>query len=128
VDLSPRACEALRAHRASQAEEKIGAGADYQDLDLVFATEKGHSLDHWNVKRRVFEPALEAAGLRRIRFHDLRHTCASLSLARGENPKYIQKQLRHASIEMTFDTYGHLFPEAAQQAVEKLDGMIFGGK
>lgn len=128
VDLSPRACEALRAHRAAQAEEKLGAGAGYRDLNLIFATEKGQPLDHWNVKRRVFEPALKNAAIRRIRFHDLRHTCASLLIAQGESPKYIQKQLRHASVEMTFDTYGHLFPEAAQEAVQRLDGVIFGGK
>ena len=128
VDLSPRACEALRAHRAAQAREKLAAGVEYKDLDLVFATEVGHPLDHWNVKRRVFEPALKNACLRRIRFHDLRHTCASLLIAQGESPKYIQRQLRHASIEMTFDTYGHLFPEAAQEAVQRLDESIFGGK
>jgi integrase len=76
----------------------------------------------------VLEPALDGAGLRTIRFHDLRHTCAALLINQGESPKYIQKQLRHASIEMTFDTYGHLFPEAAQEAVQRLDGVLFAEK
>jgi integrase len=125
VDISPKALEALRAHKKRQAAEKLRAGEKYSNRDLVFATFRGEPLDHWNVKRRVLEPALDSAGLRTIRFHDLRHTCAALLINQGESPKYIQKQLRHASIEMTFDTYGHLFPEAAQEAVQRLDGVLF---
>jgi integrase len=126
VDISPKALEALRAHKQRQAAERLRAGDKYHNQDLIFATFRGEPLDHWNVKRRVLEPALTSAGLRTIRFHDLRHTCASLLINQGESPKYIQKQLRHASIEMTFDTYGHLFPEAAQEAVQRLDGVLFG--
>jgi integrase len=75
---------------------------------------------------RIFEPALKAAGLRRIRFHDLGHTCASLLIAQGENPKYIQKQLRHASIQITFDRYGHLVPETNRKAMRKMEETLFG--
>ena len=101
-------------------------GEDYQDLDLIFATPKGTPLDQKNVVHRQFYSALESAGLRRIRFHDLRHTCASLLINQGISPKYIQRQLRHASIDTTFDRYGHLFPETSQEATQKLDAVLVG--
>jgi integrase len=126
VDLTPTCLDALKVHRKYQAEERLKAGGDYQDLDLVFSTSQGTPLNDRNVIQRVFEPALRDAGLRRIRFHDLRHTCASLLIAQGENPKYIQRQLRHASIQITFDRYGHLFPDANQEAVRRLDDTLFG--
>jgi integrase len=125
VDVTPRCLEALREHRARQAEERLKAGESYQDHDLIFATSKGTTLNDRNVTERVFHPALKAAGLRRIRFHDLRHTCASLLINQGESPKYVQKQMRHASIQMTFDRYGHLFPEANREAVRRLDEALF---
>ena len=126
VDLTPTCLDALKAHRARQAEGKLQAGEGYQDLDLIFATPKGTPLNDRNVVNRIFEPALKAAGLRRIRFHDLRHTCASLLIAQNESPKYIQKQMRHASIEITFDRYGHLFPDANREATRRLDATLFG--
>lgn len=128
VDLSPMCLDALREHRARQAEEKLQAGASYVDNDLVFATDTGTPLNFRNVATRVFRPALKAAGLRYIRFHDLRHTCASLLINQGESPKYIQKQLRHASIQMTFDRYGHLFPDTNREAVRRLDAALFGSR
>jgi len=98
VDLTPTCLDALRAHQKRQAEEKLKAGEKYRDMDLIFATAKGGPFQDINVVRRVFRPALKAAGIRSgenlIRFHDLRHTCASLLIAQGESPKYVQKQMR----------------------------------
>lgn len=78
----------------------------------------------------MFKPALKAGGIRSdknlIRFHDLRHTCASLLIAQGESPKYVQKQLRHASIDITFDRYGHLFPDTNKEVSRRLDATLFG--
>jgi integrase len=128
VDLTPTCLEALRKHRARQAGEKLQAGESYQDQDLIFATATGTHLDHRNLARRVFFPALKAAGLRQIRFHDLRHTCASLLIYQGESPKYIQRQMRHASVEITFDRYGHLFPDANREAARRLDATLFGSQ
>ena len=121
VDLTPACLSALKEHRKAQAEAILAAGQEYIDLDLVFASSKGTPLNPSNVVRRIFHPTLKKAGLRRIRFHDLRHTCASLLIAQGESPKYIQRQLRHASVQMTFDTYGHLFPEMGREAAARLD-------
>ena len=127
VDLTPSCLEALKRHRARQSEERLQAGEKYQNEDLVFATPLGTYVDPWNITKRVLKPALTAAGIRTIRFHDLRHTCASLLISKNVSPKYIQKQLRHSSIEMTFDRYGHLFPESNMEAVAKLEDAIGGG-
>ncbi len=128
VDLTPACLDALQAHKARQAEEKLQAGEHYRDLDLIFATPGGTPLNDRNVTERVFHPALKKAGLRRIRFHDLRHTCASLLINQGESPKYVQRQMRHASIEITFDRYGHLFPDANREAARRLDATLFGAQ
>jgi len=126
VDLTPACLETLEEHHRRQAEEKLKAGSEYEDLDLIFATSKGTPLDQKNIVHRQFHATLEAAGLRRIRFHDLRHTCATLLINQGISPKYIQRQLRHTSIETTFDRYGHLFPETNQEATRKLDAALLG--
>ena len=95
-------------------------------LDLVYCTELGQALDPDNRVKREFHPALERAGLRRIRFHDLRHTFASLLIANGEDIKFIQNQLGHASAMTTLDRYGHLFPGGQKEAAERLDLAVFG--
>ncbi len=101
-------------------------GPAYQDLDLVFCHEDGTPLDPDTVRKREFHRYLKDAGIRRIRFHDLRHTYASLLLTQRESPKYIQSQLGHSSIQITFDRYGHLMPEAHKEAAERLDTRVFG--
>jgi integrase len=116
----------LKQHQKRQAEEKLSAGPTYDDSGLVFATALGRPLDHNNIVHRQFHSALEKAGLRRIRFHDLRHTCASLLINEGVSPKYIQRQLRHESIQTTFDRYGHLFPETNEEAARVLDDALRG--
>jgi len=87
----------------------------------VFINEEGRQLDHGNFRRRVFYPILTKAGLRRIRFHDLRHTFASLLLQQGESPQYVKEQMGHHSIQVTVDIYGHLIPGANRKAVDRLD-------
>lgn len=77
---------------------------------LVFPNSKGGFIAHYNLLRRSFFPALKRAGLRRIRFHDLRHTASSLLLSRGVQSKIVQAQLGHASSAITNDVYGHLLP------------------
>jgi integrase len=74
----------------------------------------------YNVKNRYFLKTLEKAKLRRIRFHDLRHTFASLLIQNGESLAYIKDQLGHSSIKMTVDVYGHLVPGANRAAVNRL--------
>ena len=71
--------------------------------------------------RAAFQRCLAEAGLRRVRFHDLRHTFASLLIQRGANPKYIQEQLGHSSISITLDVYSHLFAGDHRHHVNSLD-------
>lgn len=74
--------------------------------------------------RKVFYGLLKAAGLRRIRFHDLRHTFASLLIQQGESLVYVKEQMGHSSVQVTVDLYGHLIPGGNKQAVDRLDGML----
>jgi len=76
-----------------------------------------------NVKNRHFFKCMEKAGLRRSRFHDLRHTFASLLIQNGESLAYVKDQLGHSSIRLTVDVYGHLVPGANRQAVNKLPSL-----
>ena len=94
--------------------------------EFVFCSERGTPLDADNFRHREFPAALRRAELRRIRFHDLRHTYTSLLIAHGAHPKYIQAQLGHASIQTTLDRYGHLMPELHQAEAQKLDQLVFG--
>ncbi len=71
-------------------------------------------------------PVRSADHVRRIRSHDLRHTYASLLIAQGAHPKYIQAQLGHASIQTTLDRYGHLMPQADEAEARKLDRLVPG--
>lgn len=89
---------------------------------LVFTTDRGSPLRAANFRSRVWWPALDAAKLpRTLRIHDLRHTCASLLIAKGAHPKAIQQHLGHSSIQVTFDTYGHLLSDAQDAIANALD-------
>jgi integrase len=93
------------------------------DVDaLVFTTKNSTNLRIGNFRRRVWWPALDAAGLpRSVRIHDLRHTCASMLIARGAHAKAIQQHLGHSSITVTFDVYGHLLPDEQDRIAAALD-------
>jgi integrase len=90
---------------------------------LVFPSPEGRLSIHENVVKRHFNPALRRAGLRQVSFHSLRHSNASMRIRAGQNIKYIQTQLGHASISVTMDIYGHLFEDAKfnRQQVELLE-------
>ena len=87
----------------------------------VFCSEVGGLLDPDNLRKRVFYGLLRASGLRKIRFHDMRHTFASLLLQQGESPVYVKEQMGHSSIQVTVDLYGYLIPGGNKQAVDRLD-------
>ena len=77
-----------------------------------------------NLIRRSFHPLLERAGLPRIRFHDLRHTAATLLLTSGVHPKVVQERLGHSQISVTLDTYSHVLPSLQEAAAEELDALL----
>jgi integrase len=120
IDLPQRGLEALRTHRKDQLEEKLRAMA-YEDSGLVFATGKGTPQDAQNVINRHFKPLLKQEDLPLIRWHDLRHTCATLLLGRGVHPKLVQHLLGHASIAMTLDRYSHWIPSMGRHAADGMD-------
>jgi integrase len=101
-------------------------GANYQNFDLVFASEIGTALQHQNFTRRHFKPIRDRAGLPKIRLYDLRHTTATLLLSAGENPKVVSERLGHASIVLTLDTYSHVLPTMQKEATNKLEKMLYG--
>jgi integrase len=82
------------------------------DDNLVFPSFQGCRVNHENVMNRHFHPLLKRAGVRRVSFHSLRHSNASLRIVSGQNIKYLSTQLGHSSIKITLDTYGHLFKDA----------------
>jgi integrase len=94
-------------------------------LNLIFPNENGNPIDAKNLTYRHFKPALKKAKIKSIRFHDIRHTFASLLIDQNENPKYIQRQLGHSSIQMTFDVYGHLIEKTNQESATKLEESVF---
>jgi integrase len=102
--------------------EHLGIGGDPNAL--VFTSPRGLPVRHDLFYARHFKPAVRRAlpaNKHGLRFHDLRHTCASLSIAAGVDPKLISARLGHSSITITLDRYGHLFPSVEEALAEKLD-------
>ena len=125
VELSPACLELLKTHRKEQVRHRLQTPG-YVDLDLLFPRKKGTIFLPPNIWTDIWQPLLKKAGVPKLRLHDLRHTCAALLIDQGESPKFIQQQMRHATIQTTFDTYGHLFPEHGQEALGRLDSALFG--
>lgn len=118
VDLSPQLAQVLREVKETR---QLEAGLSGEAMpEWVFLTPHGSRMTI-EVVRTGFEACLDAAGLRRIRFHDLRHTFASLLIQQETNPKYIQQQLGHGSINITLDVYSHLFQGDHRHHVHRLD-------
>lgn len=124
IKLAKSAVDALKRHRVAQNEERLRLGSLWQDQGLVFTSGTGGPLDVGNLTNRSFRPLLERAGLPRIRFHDLRHTCATLLLSRNVNPKIVQEMLGHATISETMDTYSHVLPSMQKIAVSAMEDAL----
>jgi integrase len=102
--------------------ETLWKASRFRELDAyVFASSIGGPLDGRNMIREVFEPARKRAGLPRLRFHDLRHSYASVLIAQGAHPKVISDQLGHASVQITMDRYSHLFDRAYADVNDELE-------
>ncbi len=100
-------------------------GAARQDgLDLVFTDAIGGPIERGNLMRRSFWPLLERAGLPRVRFHDLRHSSATMLLAGGIHPRVVQERLGHSTISVTMDIYSHVLPTLQREAAEHLDQVL----
>ena len=122
VSLTKGAVDALRAHLARQLEEIDRAGSLWQENGLVFASETGEPLDRRDLPSRQFKPLLERAKLpEKTRFHDLRHTCATLLLTKNVNPKVVSEMPGHSNIAITLDIYSHVLPNMQDSAARSLE-------
>jgi integrase len=125
IELTAQAIEALERHRAAQDEEKARLGSLWKENGLVFRSVTGTPLRRNNLVRRSFKPLLEKAGLpHTVRFHDLRHTAASLLFLKGTHPKIVQELLGHATIAVTLDTYSHMIPGMSAQAARAMEDAL----
>ena len=114
----------LRRHLGLLDQARQQAGARWQDHDLIFPSAQGTPWDHRNVYK-YFKRYMEKAGLPHdIRFHDLRHTAATLMLQQGVNPKIVQERLGHADITLTLNTYSHVLPAMQEEAAAKVDELL----
>jgi integrase len=117
--------QALRQHRTLQAE--LRQQGDWQDQGLVFTTGTGGVILPRNLIRH-FKVKAAQAGLPKIRFHDLRHTAASLLLEQNTHPKVVQELLGHSQINLTLDTYSHVIPTLQREAAQTMDGILAGSQ
>jgi integrase len=117
--------DALRQHKIRQLEERLVVGSRWQDWGLVFTTSVGTPLDAVKVTRR-FQDRLARAGLPRMRFHDLRHSAASLLLAQGVHPRVVMELLGHSDIRLTMNTYSHVIPQLSREAADKMGAALWG--
>ena len=119
IDMSDALRETLKALKRQRREQWLARGEN-SIPKWVFCCQNGNFMDPYNFKTYYFEPCLEKAKLRRIRFHDLRHSFASLLIQAGHPLAYIKEQLGHSSIRMTVDVYGHLVPGAHREVMNTL--------
>ena len=124
LKLSPQAVNALRAHRKRQSEERLEAGAKWQDHGLVFCNTVGKPMNAGNLYRRDFQPLLKRASLADQGFtiHSLRHTFATTLAAKNVNPGTAQRLLRHSDVRMTLAIYTHATGDMQDEAMEAISG------
>jgi integrase len=117
--------EALHEYRTRQLEERSVLGPAWEVMNLVFPHPVGRPMDGVSMVKHRLYPLLERAELPRIRFHDLRHTAATLLLGRSINPKVVSEMLGHSHVSVTRSIYSHILPHMQQQAAEAM-GMALG--
>ena len=120
-----QAASALKDHRKRQLEERLRLAGLWRDQGLVFPNETGSLLNPSNLRNRSFKRIKARGSIREdLRFHDLRHTCATLLLSRGHHPKLVQELLDHASVAMTLDRYSHVLPGMGDQTAAALEAAL----
>ena len=124
VHLTGAASRALEEHLERQLKVMERLGDLYRDQGLVFTTEVGTPINPSNLRKRSFAPLLQKASLPRLRFHDLRHTCATLLLSKNIHLKYVQELLGHATVSITLDTYSHVLPGMGNQVADAMEDVL----
>ncbi len=125
VRLTRRAAAALKDHRKRQLEERMRLAGLWQDQGLIFPNEIGSLLNPSNLRNRSFKRIKARSGVREdLRFHDLRHTCATLLLSEDVNAKVVSEMLGHASITITLNTYSHVLPDMQDSAADAMEAAL----
>jgi integrase len=127
IVLPVKTAEALRAVRFEQHRLRRAAGSAWHEREFVFTSATGQALDQRNVTRS-FRRVLRKAKLPRMRFHDLRHSCASLLLAQNVSPRVVMETLGHSRISVTMDTYAHVMPALMRDAADAMDRSLDSGR
>ncbi len=125
LPVPPSVVLALREHRRNQLEERLAVGPLWQDSGLVFTTTIGTPPDATNVVRHC-RAILDRAGLPRMRYHDLRHACASLLLAQGVKLRTIMEILGHSQLSTTAEVYAHVLPALQGDAANRMEALLTG--
>lgn len=123
IVISPIVISALKKHRVRQQEMRLKLGQAYVDHDLVVCSWNGNPVDPSDLNED-FKMAIKKAGVPQIRFHDLRHTHATILLQLGEHPKVVSERLGHSSVTITLDTYSHVLPDMQRALAENLEAAI----
>lgn len=113
----------LKYHKKMQLEKKIKLGKTYNDQDFICALENGNPYRPHYISD-LFRENIIKLGYPRIRFHDHRHTHATMLLSKGINPKIVSERLGHSTINITLDIYTHVLPNMQKEAVKKLDSIL----
>ena len=126
IALPDSVVRALRAHRARQAQDRLVAGLSWEDHGLVFTNRIGRPIEPILLHREYKGLLKKAALPTTLRFHDLRHSAASLLLAQGVHPRAIMELLGHSSITVTMNVYGHVMPAMMREAADKMEAILGG--
>jgi integrase len=124
IRLTALGVAALKSHRVRQNQQRLAVGPAWQDHDLVYCNAAGRPLEHSNILQRCYKPLLKRAGLPPVRFHDLRHSTASLLGSLGVPAKVIQEIMGHSQISVTMDVYSHTMPGMQDEAMAKLNALL----
>lgn len=126
IALTGMAVAALKHHRTEQKEERLKTGSTWEDQDLVFCNGHGRPIEQSNLTRRSFKPLLRKVSLPEIRFHDLRHTAATIYLRKRVPPKVVSEMLGHSQVGITLNIYSHVLPDMQREATEAMESALAG--
>lgn len=125
VKLQAQVLQALKAHKAAQAAERLKLGTEWHDLGLIFTNKDGTPLTRYQVSHQ-FKRLCQRLGLPNVRLYDLRHTAATMALVAGVPAKVVSEQLGHASAAFTLDVYSHVLPGMQDEAARRVEALLRG--
>ena len=126
IPIGPETINHLKLQRQQVTMQKMVNAAKWQENDLVFPNLVGNPIDPNNMIKDL-RKVLASANLPKIRFHDIRHTCATLLLLKNVHPKIVSERLGHSDIKITLDIYSHALPTLQAEASQVIEGMMTRG-